>query len=63
MCNKNSNRQIPLNEFVEINTTRHDGRNYGNFSHINSSVESGGTKPIDISLMTGNGQTKEGESK
>ena len=61
MCNKNTNPQQPFNESVEINTTRHDGNGYGNFSHVNASVESGGTKPIDISLMAGTGQNKEGE--
>lgn len=45
-------------------STRHDGDKhtlYIEHSYVHSSVESDGTTPIDITLMTGNGQTKEGE--
>lgn len=64
MCNENNdwqpNKQTPVTE----TNTREDGYGYTAYiehSHVHSSVESGGTTPIDISLMTGNGQTEEGE--
>lgn len=46
--------------------TRNDGMSYPTphyeRSHINASIESSGTTPIDITLMTGNGgSTEEGE--
>lgn len=63
MCNKR-NYNGTNNPSVEINT-RNDGNNLSHsstsFSHVNASVESGGTTPIDITLMTGNNQNKEGE--
>lgn len=63
MCDKRNNVQPnKWNPSTEINT-RNDGvyESYNNHSHVNASVESNGTTPIDISLMTGNGQPKEGE--
>lgn len=53
------------NPFSEINTN-HDGMMYYTphykRSHVNASIESSGTTPIDITLMTGNGSnTEEGE--
>ncbi len=52
------------NPSAEINT-RYDGMFYESYikhSHVNGSIESGGTTPIDITLMTGNGgNTEEGE--
>lgn len=63
MCNKRNNNGTN-NPSVEINT-RNDSNSLShsstNFSYVNASVESGGTSPIDITLMTGNGQDKEGE--
>ena len=63
MCNKR-NYNGTNNPSVEINT-RNDSNNLSHsstgFSHVNASVESGSTTPIDITLMTGNNQNKEGE--
>lgn len=59
MCNQR-NSNIKNTPSSEINT-RNESLNHSNFSHVNTSVESGGTTPIDITLMTGNGQDKEGE--
>lgn len=57
--NTSANNQNP---FSEINT-EHDGMLYHTpYSHVNASIESSGTTPIDITLMTGNGSnTEEGE--
>lgn len=60
MCNKKN-----VNRFntpsTEINT-RNDYTVYEyTHTYVDTAVESSGTTPIDISLMTGNGEDKEGE--
>lgn len=66
MSDKRNNASVNnQNPFSEINTNRDGMMYYTPYferSHVNASIESSGTTPIDITLMTGNGgSTEEGE--
>jgi hypothetical protein len=66
MCDKKDNVQPDKWSPITEKNTRHDGMmRYGRFdgSHVNETIESSGTKPIDISLMTGNKDKKEANKK
>ena len=61
---KKNNNLKPNKNILYRKKSRNDGQLYKplqKYIHVNASVESEGTTPIDISLMTGNGQTKEDE--
>lgn len=57
MSDKEKETRIPLKKAVRTYTT-HNGKLLHSMDYVNSSVESGGTTPIDIKLMTGKKETK-----
>lgn len=63
MSDKRNNTLFNIeNPSIEINNNGTIYESYQERSHVNASIESSGTTPIDITLMTGNGSNnKEGE--